>query len=466
MIKHNLNENFICRIWEDSSNYSDLKTTSGKEVEILNTGIRNSDSGPDYYNAKIKIDGISFSGCIEIHKTEKDWKTHKHKGDNKYNEVILQVVFYRDVFSGKSINPVVKKSRQIPTVILSDHLTRSVREIWKEIINNPSENFRIPCYPENKNIPDVIKIDWLHKLADDRLALKTAKIKARLKELSADHRKKSLWEQVMFEFVCDALGFSKNRNQFIRLSQKTDLMKIRKLNLNRMQIDSLMFGLSGFLKDLRFKEDYSDTLKISWNYLKTLIRKDTMDKSEWNFFRLRPANFPTVRIAYASALLYEIIHNELFKKLVMLFDEGKNVLNELNTLFKSPEIPAYWKCHYNFGRKSNSPVASVGSERIQDIIANVILPLMNLYSGIFNKPDIRNSVVCFYFNQKQKYGRNEITRVMEKQIGMKAKTVSEQQALIQLHNFYCVKELCSECRIGKIVFAENAVHEPLRIILY
>ncbi|MFZ1459986.1 MAG: DUF2851 family protein, partial [Ignavibacteria bacterium] len=116
MIKLNLNENFICRIWEDSSCYSNLKTTSGKNVEINDIGIRNPDSGPDYYNAKIKIDGVSYSGCIEIHKSEKDWKTHKHKGDNKYNSVILQVVFYKDTFNNDSLNPVVKKSREIPTV--------------------------------------------------------------------------------------------------------------------------------------------------------------------------------------------------------------------------------------------------------------------------------------------------------------------------------------------------------------
>ena len=466
MIKLNLNENFICRIWEDSSCYSNLKTTSGKNVEINDIGIRNSDSGPDYNNAKIKIDGVSYSGCIEIHKSEKDWKTHKHKGDNKYNSVILQVVFYKDAFNNDSLNPVVKKSREIPTVILSDYLTRSIREIWKEIINNPSEKFRIPCYPENNYTRDEIKKDWLCKLADDRLALKTAKIKLRLEEISADHFKKIFWEQVMFEFICEALGYSKNRKQFLCLSQKTDMIKIGKMKLSRLQTDSLLFGLSGFLKDLRFKDDYIDSLKNEWESLKSVIRKDTIEKSEWNFFRLRPTNFPTIRIAYASALLFEIINNDLFKKIILIFEEGQNISKELNALFKIPEVSHYWKSYYIFGKKSSSAIASIGNERIRDITVNVILPLINLYSAYFNKTNLNARVNFYYKNQKQKNGRNEITRVMEKQLNIKSESIAAEQALIQLHNFYCVKELCSKCDIGKSVFGGTAVHEPFRIILY
>ncbi len=466
MIKLNLNENFICRIWEDSSCYSNLKTTSGKNVEINDTGIRNPDSGPDYYNAKIKIDGVSYSGCIEIHKSEKDWKTHKHKGDNKYNSVILQVVFYKDTFNNDSLNPVVKKSREIPTVILSDYLTRSVREIWKEIINNPSEKFRIPCYPENLNTSDEIKKEWLSKLADDRLELKTAKIKLRLEEISGDQSKKIFWEQVMFEFICEALGYSKNRKQFLCLSQKTDLTKIRKMKLSRLQTDSLLFGLSGFLKDLRFKDDYIESLKYEWESLKSVIRKDTIEKSEWNFFRLRPSNFPTIRIAYASALLFEIINNDFFKKIILAFEEGQNISKELNALFKIPEVSDYWKKNYIFGKKSSSAIASIGNERIRDITVNVILPLINLYSAYFDKTNLNSRVNFYYRNQKQKNGRNEITRVMEKQLNMKSGSIAAEQALIHLHNFYCVREECNKCGIGKSVFGGTAVHEPFRIILY
>lgn len=466
MIKLNLNENFICRIWEDSSCYSNLKTTSGRNVEIIDTGIRNSDSGPDYYNAKIKIDGVSYSGCIEIHKSEKDWKTHKHKGDNKYNSVILQVVFYKDSFNRDSLSPVVKKSREIPTVILSDYLTRSVREIWKEIINNPSEKFRIPCYPENHNTSVEIKKDWLSKLADDRLALKTAKIKLRLEELSGDQSKKIFWEQVLFEFVCEALGYSKNSKQFLRLSQKTDMIKTGKMKLSRLQTDSLLFGLSGFLKDLRFKDDYIDSLKNEWESLKSVIRKDTIEKSEWNFFRLRPSNFPTIRIAYASALLYEIINNDLFKKIILIFEDGQNISKEIIALFKIPEVSHYWKNNYIFGKKSSSVIASIGNERISDITVNVLLPLINLYSAYFNKTNLNAGIKFYYKNQKQKNGRNEITRVMEKQLNMKSGSIASEQALIHLHNFYCVKEQCNKCEIGKSVFGGTAVHEPFRIILY
>lgn len=466
MIKLNLNENFICRIWENSSYYSDLRTTSGKYVEMIDPGIRNSDSGPDYYNAKIRIEEVTYCGCIEIHRSEKDWKIHKHKGDNKYNEVILQVVFYKDSDYAEPVDPVVKKSRQIPTVILSEFLTLSVHEIWKEIINNPSEKFRIPCYPENNKIANEIKRDWLKKLGNDRLKMKTLKIRDRLEMLTGDLNRKVFWEQVMFEFICEALGYSKNRKQFLCLSQKTDLIKIRKMRLSRLQTDSVLFGLSGFLKDLRFKDDYIQSLRYEWNSLKEKIRIDNMDKSEWSFFRLRPANFPTIRIAYASSLMYEIINNDMFEKIVGIFEDGQNISKGLGLLFKSPEISPYWKSNYNFGKKSSSAIASIGNERIRDITVNVLLPIVNLYSDYFGKTNLNSRVNYYYRNQKQKNGRNEITRVMEKQLGMNSESIAAEQALIHLHNFYCVKEACSMCDIGKSVFGGNAVHEPLRIILY
>jgi hypothetical protein len=466
MIKLNLNENFICRIWEDSSFYSNLETSCGKSVVIEDKGRRNSDAGPDYYDAKIRIDGILYSGCVEIHRSENDWHEHKHNKDNKYNEVILQIVFYRDVNSNFSSNPVVKKSRKVHTVFLSEFLSKSVHEIWKDIINNPSERFRIPCFPANKDILPFAKKEWLEYTAAERLKYKSQKIEERICNISEKHSKKIIWEQALFEFICEALGFSKNKMQFLRLAGNIDIAELHKLNPERIQIEALLFGLSGFLKDLRFRDDYIDELKFHWSSLKDIVRKENMDKSEWNFFRLRPANFPTIRIAYASALLYEIIYNDFFKKIIRIFDNGENILENLINLFKEAEVSYYWKHHYNFGKKSSSETKTAGKDRIRDIISNVLLPLVYHYSVSFLKPDLQKRTMNFYFNEKQKSGGNEITRVMEKQLGVTVRTLADEQALIQLHNYYCIKDKCSNCGIGKLVFSNEKVNEPLKIILY
>jgi len=466
MIKLNLNENFICRIWEESSYYSDLKETTGQKVEIINYGHKNSDAGPDYYNAKIRIGEIIYTGCIEIHKSESGWHEHKHKKDNKYNEVILQVVFYKEDFSNDSKIPVAKKSRNIPTVILSEFLTKSVHDIWKEIIDNPSESFRLPCFPKNNEVAVTIKNEWLNKLSQQRLIQKAEKIIVSLDKITDDNLKKIFWEKILFEYICEALGYSKNKVQFLKLSEKIDFKKLINLKLTKIQIDSVLFGLSGFLKDLRYKDKYIEDLKFNWNILQDKIRKDIMDKSEWNFFRLRPPNFPSIRIAYASGLLYEILNNNFLKSIVNIFEESGNVYKSLTELFKNIEVSDYWKRHYNFGKESKSETTRIGNERIKDITTNVLLPLMYMYSEKFVMVSLKNRVEYIYKNEKQKSGGNEITRVMEKQLDVKVNSLSDEQALIQLHNFYCMKGNCSSCNIGKIVFENISVHEPLKIILY
>lgn len=465
MIKLNLNENFICRIWEEQSFYSNLLTSEGDTVEIINYGTRNYNSGPDYKNARIKISGIIYSGSIEVHKSSIDWYQHNHKGDDKYNEVILHVVFYDDDSSSLK-SPVVKKSRSIPTVILSKFLTRSIRAIWKEIINNPSPEFRLPCYGKNKNVVNSLKLEWIKSLGKLRLDFKTNRLKERLDELTDDLSKKIHWDQVLFEYIAEALGYSKNKEQFLRLSRKINFNKLLESNLTQIQIDSLFFGISGFLKELRYKDAYLDELKFRWKELKEIFNTEVLDKSEWNFFRLRPANFPTVRIAYASGLLYEILNNNFFKNIIKTFEESSDLFNDIENIFSDVRVSEYWTQHYIFGKESKSRVPAIGKERIKDINVNVLLPLVLLYSVIFEKESLKKRVEYFYKKEKQKSKGNEVTRVMGKQLEVKVNSLSDEQGLIQLHNNYCVKGKCDLCEIGKEIFKNETVHEPLKIILY
>ena len=441
MKKLGLNENFICRIWENESYYTGLKTCKNEPVEILDYGKKNSDAGPDYKDAKVKISGVTYSGSIEIHRSEKDWYLHNHKGDNKYNDLILHVVFYENDPGEMLQDPKVRKSRSIPTVILSEHLTRSIHEIWKEIINNPSPSFKLPCFPENKIAAHSVKTGWLNKLSIIRLKEKSERFKFRLAEISWNQNKKVNWEQVLFEFICEALGYSKNKKQFLKLSKNIELNEIKKLNPDRTEIDSLLYGNSGFLYDLRYKDKYIEELKSTWAELKKIFKKEIMNKSEWNFFRLRPPNFPSLRIAFASGLLFEIIYNDLLKDIVRIFEDEDNIERGLVRRFKLIRVSEYWNTHYNFGKESGFQYSIIGNERIKDIISNVILPVMHLYSISFNKDNLKKRVEYFYRKGKQKSGSNEITRIMEKQLDVKVNSLADEQALIQLHNCYCVANL-------------------------
>lgn len=465
MEKLNLNEDFISRIWENPSYYNDIRTTDNRIVEILDYGQRNNDSGPDYKNAKVNIHNVIFTGDIEIHRTFKDWKDHKHKKDGKYNKVILQVVMWPDE-SGKITLPVAKKVREIPTVVLSEFLTSSIHIIWKDIINKPSEKFRLPCYPDGMNVPDSIKKPWIEELSIERLRYKTRRIKIAVEMLPHLKSERTKWEQVFTEFVFEALGYSKNKEQFRKLSHKMEIAKLRKMKLNKRQLDAVLFGAAGFLKDERHKDDYILELKECWNKLRSRLSIDPIDRSEWHFFRLRPANFPTVRIAYASALLYELLYSDLFKEMILAFENEDKPIRKIIEILSSFTPDIYWNSHYNFGKERKTTKGiSIGKERVTDIITNVMLPLLFFYSKKFEKTALEEKVLSSYFFTKR-LTQNEITRVMERQLAFKIKSVSQEQGIIQLHNFYCIKGKCSHCKIGKEVFEQEMIYEPLKIILY
>lgn len=465
MKRLNINENFICRIWEDSSFYKDLRTAEGLQIVIIDYGRKNSDAGPDYKDARIKIGDRIYSGSVELHRSENDWHHHGHKADCKYSDVILHVVFYREDIESGRIPAKAKKSRMIPTVYLSEFLTRSVHEIWKEIINNPSPSFRLPCFGLNKSVPDSIVNEWIAKLAVERLRNKCDRMEERFNELAEKSSGMDQWKQLLFEFICEALGYSKNKNQMLTLARRISVQEISKLNLDPVMMDSLCFGLSGFLKDMRFRDDYIISLKSCWNELRDTVKKEIMDKSEWNFFRLRPQNFPTIRIAAASGILNEIINRDFLERLMQIIEAG-DLRSGIESLMTNLTFSDYWKNHYRFGKESPQSKNIIGSERINDIIVNVFLPFICIYSEKNGKQNLKNRVLFFYKKESQCRGRNEIVRVMENQLCFNVSSLSGEQGLIQLHNFFCIEGKCSQCEIGKAVFISNKVNEPLKIILY
>ncbi|MBS1514859.1 MAG: DUF2851 family protein [Bacteroidetes bacterium] len=463
MKKLNINESFISRIWESPSYYeSRLMTCDNKTLEVLDFGEKNSDAGPDFIDAKIRLDGKLYSGDIEIHRDFKGWKQHNHKGDNKYNKVILQVVFWDEDDEVKKKIPRVKKSRDIPTIILSNFLKQSIHIIWKDIINNPSPKFKLPCFPNVKEIEADFKTDVIRDFGFKRLKYKTIRLRNRLDDFQESRNKKFTWQIVLFEFICEALGYSKNKAQFLKLARS---FQYEEFENDKLFLDAVLFGAAGFLHDLKYKDEYISLLKVIWNETRNKRFPETLDKSEWNFFRLRPPNFPTVRLAYASGLLYKVLFGDFLKEIINIFNNERKIHNKLIDLFLNVEISGYWKNHYNFGKETKSKTKYIGKERVNDIITNVIIPLVYLYTIEFEIQDTKQKVLEFYSNLKC-INSNEITRTMEAQLNVKPKTVSDEQGLIHLHNFYCIKGKCSECVIGERIFNEAIVSEPLKIIVY
>jgi len=489
MKKLNLNENFISRIWINPVYYDSLHTTDNKSVEIIDFGMKNDDSGADFLGARIRIDGIVYSGDVEIHRTFKDWGLHQHKKDRKYNSVILQVVFWGEDDRDKNIPPKAARSRNIHTVILSKFLSSSIHDIWKDIINNPSPGFRIPCYPGNKNISNEFKSEWLCELGRKRLKYRADRHKSRLEQLestgyspSYPGSRKTRWEKVLFEYICEALGFSKNKDPFLKLSAELDLLKIKKYCSSIRDYEAVIFGTAGFLYDLKFKSDYISGLKDTWKILREKLKFQEMDRAEWTFFRLRPRNFPSLRLAYAAALCMEINEKDFFRRIITAFrgeEKPKNfLLKSVKEILSGVNVSDYWKKHYDFGKESKvtltaekaciepypshatlsrtrfgiisgSPsVFSLGAERILGIFVNVLIPIVYLYASEFEDADLKLKTEKIYSETKDG-STNKILKAMNKQLFFKQSTIAESQGLIHLHNFYCVKQNCAVCRIGR-----------------
>jgi hypothetical protein len=471
--KLNINEDFICRIWDGGiSYYTSLVTDSGEDVEVIDHGTRNYDSGPDYKNAKVKIGGKTLTGDIEIHRDYKNWAEHSHSKDRRYNSVILHVVLWD---SNERTPPKLRIKRELPTVILANHLTASIHDIWQDIISKPSAKFRLPCYDCNHLADDELITKWLGKLAIERLNLRAGRIKSRLTELSGSgsviSKNSSVWEQVLYEFIFEALGFAKNKEQMLKLSSILTLEHIKKHSGGSITgIQSLLYGSGGLLFDVRIKDPYIDEIKENWKAVEGKLNIQKLERSQWNFFGQRPQNFPTLRLAYGSQIIYNLIHMEKFKKIIKLFGDKllkpRELFSGLIELF-APQTDKYWLTHYDLGKSSRSKNILGGRQRITDIVVNVLIPFARVYGEVFDDTEISNNTIELYRKLRIK-ADNNIIRVINQQLlknrDIKINTPANEQAVIQLYNFYCTREKCDKCEIGKYVFAKKGY--DYKIIYY
>lgn len=482
MKKLNINESFICRIWEGGKKYySDLKTSSGETVEVIELGKRNFDAGPDYSDAKLRIGDKIFSGDVEIHREFEGWEQHKHHRDRKYNSVILQVVLWD---SEKRTAAKPRNKRDIPTVILSEFLNQSIHSVWRDIISNPAKSTRLPCSETNHIVPDEEIKNLLGELSIERLHLKMNRFSSRLDEIekerkgyivSANYLKsRANWEQIFYEFTFEALGYSKNKEQMMKLAKSVSLSKAKNLlknsNSEMTGLQAVLYGAGGFLFDVRYKSEYITFIKEYWNNIKEKHKLTLMQRSEWQFFGMRPQNYPPVRIAYGSQLIIKILKEDLFKNIVLIFEnknfKTENVLSNLQKLFE-PFKDRYWTTHYDLGKECKITNKLLGRQRLNEIISNVLVPLIYYYSRVFNKANIKENVLAF--NNTIKSGSiNSITELIKREVIRDRKisldNSANEQGAIQLYNFYCTRGKCESCSIGKNLVREKSFE--YKIIFY
>lgn len=478
MLKLNISESFICKIWDGGKQfYSKLRTTDGEDVEIIKYGIRNFDGGPDYKNAKLRIAGKVLVGDVEVHREFRDWEQHGHRRDHKYNSVILQLVMWD---SEKKTEPRLRIKRPLPTIILSHFLNRSIHDIWQEIIENPDRRFELPCADLNYKVDNSVVQSFVEKLSVERLEMKSARMMERLKELETERGALRQcgdnvytfqhipdWEQVLYEFVFEALGYSKNKEPMMKLARNLRLKKLSKVTVHsftgergeiRAIVRAILYGASGFLFDLKLRNKYANKLKAIWNEHRDELKIPMMQKGEWQFFRLRPQNFPSVRLVYGCELVLELLRGDFLRRIIPVFAKSdfkpEDTFKYLIKLFDKLEYVRSETVQDYLSFLDSKVISGIGKQRIIGIIINVVIPFVYVYASIFKKELISKNILQFYREAKAPQ-ENSILRIMKSQLmsdrAMDIKIPSIEQGLTQLYNFYCMRERCLECKIGEKV---------------
>jgi Protein of unknown function (DUF2851) len=401
---------------------TNLETTQHQSIEILTIGTNNPYNGPDFFNARLRIDDTIWAGNVEMHVLASDWNAHKHSDNEAYNNVILHVVWEEDaVIIGKD-------GQAIPCIELSNRIDSQLITIYKKLIFN---ELRIPCFHHFAEVSDITKQMWLERLLIERIEQKTEKI---LPSLTSSHDN---WEETFYRALAANFGTKPNQVPFEAVANALPLQILAKHKHNFFQIEALFFGQAGFLEE-EFTEEYPKKLQAEYRYLRAKWQlAPALTKAQWHFRSLRPANFPTIRLAQFAVLVDKSIH--LFSKIL----EAETV-QTLQTLLKVA-LSDFWLTHYTFEKTSKSIRKTLGKDTIELLIINTIVPFLFLYGKKRGNDALKERAITFLETTSPE--KNSIIETWEA-LAVQPKSAADTQALLQLKNNYCDKKRCLECAIG------------------
>ncbi len=470
---------------------SELRAVSGKKVEILHTGEVNSDTGPDFRHSLIRVNGITMRGDIELHRMSSDWYSHNHHRDRNYNSVVLHVVIECD--DGRGC--VTETGRKIETLELSKFLSPDAAgflasfEIGERI--GP-----LRCAGDNYKVPFETKTEYLRHMGEKRFLHKVNKLEERLKDiidenrpvvfeakqtyfrdladLQIEHRKyselemqtESYWSQLLYEGIMEGLGYSKNTVAFRKLARNASLDFLREHSAgDELTTEAILFGaanlipreMEGFDQE---SVEYCKKLDAAWQGVRKKYKHEYVDKSEWLFFKLRPQNFPTIRIAGAGHLLVDcIMKNSTGELLSKSCDDDDRAFMETWRKVLIISSRDYWNRHFLFGTPAATEVRMlVGSGRAEEIIINVILPMTYLRGRIFHDSQQLGQATRIYGGHPP-IADNMITLTVKESLfggDNVLATVATQQGALHLYRTLCSEKRCERCRIGKAIYGKTA----------
>lgn len=415
-----MTEQLLQFIWQfQYYNKSDLLTSSGEVLQIIYPGTKNTNQGPDFLNAKIKTGDTILAGSIEIHINASEWNAHKHSDDPNYKNVILHVVWQED------------KSLQLnfPVLELQSRASNIMLEKYEMLMN--ARQF-IPCDSHLHLVSDISFTAWKERLLVERLQEKAAYVEQKL--INNNHH----WEEVFWQLLAKNFGMKINSDAFESIAGTVPLNILGKHKNQLHQLEALLLGQAGLLNK-EFKDDYAIMLKKEYEFLKVKYYLSPIHIPV-HFLRMRPANFPTIRLSQLAMLVYKSHH--LFSKV-----KDAETINEVEHLF---DVTAndYWHYHYSFDDETSFKKKTLGKQMLQNIIVNTVLPVLYSY-GWYNNAEIYKDKALLWAAQLLPE-KNNITEGF-KALGISNKSAYDSQALIQLKNNYCNQKRCLQCAVGNSI---------------
>ncbi len=470
---------------------SGLRAVSGKIVEIIQAGELNSDTGPDFRHSLVKINGVTMRGDIELHRISSDWFMHNHHRDRNYNSVILHVVAEYD----DNRECVTQAGRKIDTLELSKFLSGDAASFLAGF--EPDEHVsQLRCTQDSRKLPLPVRIEYLRLLGEKRFIHKVNKFEERLKDiieenrpavfeakqkyfrdfadLHIEHRKfeeselqtESYWDQLLYEGIMEGLGYSKNTLPFRTLARNVSLDFLREHAAGDEQvIQAVLFGAANLLPhDTRNFDDESkefcSKLESAWQGVKKKYKREYVDQSEWLFFKLRPQNFPTVRIAGVAVLLArQLVGGSAAELIRRSSEKGDRGFVEMWRDVLVVHSQGYWTRHFTFGTPAATEVRMlIGAGRAEEIMVNVSLPVTYLRGRIFHDTGLIERASRI-FGDLSPTADNTITLTVKEGLfggDNVVGTVAEQQGALHLYRTLCSEKRCERCKIGKALYGKTA----------
>jgi hypothetical protein len=419
-----MTENFIAYLWQfQQFDKTELRTTQGEVLQIFKTGLLNTHSGADFQDVRLTIGNVEWVGSVEFHLKSSDWHTHAHTHDRAYESVVLHVVWQHDQEIHRT------DGTAIPTLELVGRTDSSLMSRYEALMSSKDT---IPCQRQFAEVDNFLKLSMLDKVLLQRLEQKAAIVQNLLIQTNHD------WEETAYQLLARNFGFKINAEPFEQLAKALPLKVLQKHRNDLTQIEALVFGVAGFLDESPI-DGYQAKLQQEFKFLsaKYNLANKTVAKHQWKFLRLRPANFPTVRLAQFARLIQE--NANIFSAMLYL-ESVKNFVKLLKV-----KQSDYWQKHYVFGKDTEGKVASVGTSAAENVVINTVVPLLVAYAQAKDNRSFLDKALRLL--EELPAEENHITEFW-KSLGQRITSSFDSQASIELYNHFCTQKRCLSCQIG------------------